>query len=253
MSLAPSTRRRFLKTLLATGASLVLPRGLPGKQPVSSWFLHTPAGDFWPVDDPVAWFLANADRPLRERARKRLAPLGTADSQLALRLVSRPCDLDLVEVQADRVAFHSWHRQGLNGWRSCCEVRALPRDGVEATRLDRKRKGRGDDLLDGETTPEKLNTYLRPLAVYWLQVYWNKWKRRDEEERDDGKAAPGTWSEVEPGSITWAALKSVWRHAPLRPCASCDEPTILVNRDFHFCRNCQRLSHDYSVDGLAAR
>jgi hypothetical protein len=49
------TRRTFLQTALAAAGSLFLPRALlAGRNRLSFWFLHTPTGECWPVDDPVA-------------------------------------------------------------------------------------------------------------------------------------------------------------------------------------------------------
>ena len=48
------TRRTFLQTAVAAAASLLLPRILLSKRnPRSFWFLHTPTGESWSVDDPV--------------------------------------------------------------------------------------------------------------------------------------------------------------------------------------------------------
>ena len=63
------TRRAFLQTTLGAAASLFLPRFLfAGGNPRSLCFLHTPTGESWAVDDPVAWSLANARQPILERA-----------------------------------------------------------------------------------------------------------------------------------------------------------------------------------------
>jgi len=62
------TRRTFLQTALAASASLFLPRFLLARRnPRSFWFLHSPSGESWAVDDPVAWALANARQPVLER------------------------------------------------------------------------------------------------------------------------------------------------------------------------------------------
>ena len=53
------TRRTFLQTAVAAVASFFLPRSLrAGEHSRSFWFLHTPTGEAWAVDDPVTWSLA---------------------------------------------------------------------------------------------------------------------------------------------------------------------------------------------------
>lgn len=56
---------------------------------MSFWFLHTPTGESWPVDDPVAWALENARQPILERAREGLLKLTPSDDQHIIRLVVR--------------------------------------------------------------------------------------------------------------------------------------------------------------------
>src|SRR5262249_30142878 len=47
------TRRTFLQTAVAAAASLFLPKALlSGRNRRSFWFLHTPTGESWAVDDP---------------------------------------------------------------------------------------------------------------------------------------------------------------------------------------------------------
>ena len=47
------TRRIFLKTALSAIAPLILSGVWAARQ--NFWFLHTPSGAAWPVDDPVIW------------------------------------------------------------------------------------------------------------------------------------------------------------------------------------------------------
>ncbi len=53
--MAFATRRTFLKAALAGVASLFLPNFLFARRSPNFWFLHTPTGESWPIDDPVTW------------------------------------------------------------------------------------------------------------------------------------------------------------------------------------------------------
>ena len=89
------TRRTFLQTALAAAASLLLPSGLLARRNSRPfWFLHTPTGESWAVDDPVAWALENARQPILQRARERLVTLDATDPQRVIRLVTRRCRLN---------------------------------------------------------------------------------------------------------------------------------------------------------------
>ncbi len=186
------TRRTFLQTALAAAASLFLPRFLLARRsPRSSWFLHTPTGDSWPVDDPVTWALANARQPILERARDRLVTLGAADPQRVVRLVVRRCRLNLLELRPGRVVVHHWGQQGRGDLRPFFKAHSLTGKGVRVTLIDRKREASthlyGHDFLYGEPISP-----FWPLNARWLRLYWNKWQRRHVEDSDDWTAAPGT-------------------------------------------------------------
>jgi hypothetical protein len=254
------TRRTFLKTVLAAAASLFLPRILLARRnPTSFWFLHTPTGESWAVDNPVAWALANARQPILERARDRLLTLDAADPQRVIRLVVRRCGLNLLEIRPRRVVVHHWGQQGQGDLRPFFKQHGLATKGVKVALLDRKREvstlQHGDAFLYGEG-----------LAPFWLwKVYWRKWQRRAVKERDDWTAAPHTWSGfawegIEPNRIPWAALKSAWRRTTAPLCLNCDQPTLLTNFGFpwsgmlnsrllfiHTCGKCRRLFEDRSV------
>jgi hypothetical protein len=252
------TRRTFLQTALAATASLSLPRFLLARGN-SFWFLHTPTGESWAVDDPVAWALGNAREPILERARERLVTLDAADPQRVIRLVVRRCQLNLLELGPGRLVVHHWGQQGQGDLRPFFKQHGLARKGVQVALLDRKREvstpRHGDDFLFGER-----------LAPSWpWKAYWRNWQRRAVEEPDDWTAAPHTWSGfawegVQPNRIPWAALKSAWRRTTPMVCPNCDEPTILVNFGFpwcgmfnrrplflHVCGGCRRLFEDRSV------
>ena len=107
------TRRTFLQTAVAAAASLFLPRGVRAESRSKFfWFLHSPTGKSWPVDDPVAWSLENARQPILERARERLVTLDGTDPQRVIRVVVRRCKLNLLEIHRGRVVVHHWGQQG---------------------------------------------------------------------------------------------------------------------------------------------
>jgi hypothetical protein len=255
------SRRTFLKTALAAAASLFLPRFVLARaKPTSFWFLHATTGDSWPVEDPVAWALANARQPILERASAGLLKLTPADDQRIIRLVVRRCKLNLLEIGPGRVVVHYWGQQGQADLHPFFKRHGLARNDVRVTLIDRKRETTtaqtGDDLLYGE----------RPAEEFPLRVYLKKWRRRAIEEPDDWTAAPHTWSGfawegVEPNRIPWAALKCAWRLTAPMICPNCDEPTILTNfglpqcgmfnreaRFIHACGQCHRWFQDYSID-----
>ncbi len=255
-----ANRRDFLKTVIVAGASFALPGVVVARPNARAfWFLHTPTGEAWRIDDPVIWSWQNARQPILERARERLLTLDAGDPQRIIRLVVRRCKLNLLEIRPGRVVVHHWGQQGQGDLRPFFKQHRLARKGVHVVLLDRKWEAstvqHGDDFLFGEKLPQD-----------WpLEVYWTKWRRRDREERDDWTAAPGTWSGyawdgVEPNLIPWAALKSAWRHTTPLLCLNCDKPTILTNFGFpwcgmfnrrprflHACRECRRSFEDASV------
>lgn len=259
--MSPLNRRSFLKTALAAVASLLLPRGLLARDdPRQFWFLHTPTGDSWAVDDPVGWSLMSARQPILERARDRLLTLDAAEPQRVIRLIVRRCRLNLLELRPGRVVVHHWGQQGQGDLRPFFKHHGLATKSIKVALLDRKREvntpRHGDDFLFGER-----------LAPFWpWKAYWRKWQQRAVEEPGDWKAAPHTWSGfawegIEPNSIPWAALKSAWRRtAAAPPCPNCDQPTLLVNFGFpwsgmfnrrplfvHACGRCRRMFEDGSV------
>jgi hypothetical protein len=104
MSHQPS-RRDFLQSAVAALASFILPLGLraSGNKP-SFWFIHSDTGDSWPVADPVQWSLENAREPILERASERLLTLTPSDGERILRLVTRRCKLNFLELLPEQVA-----------------------------------------------------------------------------------------------------------------------------------------------------
>src|SRR6516165_7718488 len=133
-------RRTFLQTALAAAASLFLPRALlAGRNRRSFWFLHTPTGECWPVDGPVAWCLKSAGQPILECARERLVTLDAADPQRVIRLVVRRCGLNLLEIRPGRVVVHHWGQHGRGDLRPFFKRHGLASKGVQVALIERKR------------------------------------------------------------------------------------------------------------------
>jgi len=251
------TRRAFLQTAAAATASLILPKTLAAQEsPPTFWFLHSDTLESWPVADPVGWCLENAKQPILERASERLLTLTPADEQRIIRLVSRRCKLNLIELSSGRVEVHHWGPKGLADLRPLFKSHHLAREDVEVVLRDRKKevvtRQAGDDFLFGSRLPDD-----------WpWETYLGKWQRRYEQEPNDSSPAPGTWSGyawegVESNRIPWAALKSTWRRTRTPLCLNCDGPTILTNfgwpscgmfnrcpKFLHACQKCRRSFKD---------
>lgn len=234
------------------------------RNPLSSFcFLHASTGLSWPVTDPVAWCLANAQSPILENARNRLVTLNDADPQRVIRLVVRRCGLNLLEVGPERVMVHFWGEKGQADLGAFLKLHGLARKDVQVVLLDRKRESikvqTGDDFLFGKQLPANF---------LWDEV-WAKWQCRYQDESDDRTAAPHTWSGfawegIEPNRIPWSALKSAWRRSTPFACLNCDEPAILINfglpwvgltnrvpRFHHLCWHCRRVFADESFQDVA--
>jgi hypothetical protein len=190
------------------------------------WFLHTPTGESWAVDDPVAWCLKSAGEPILERAQKRLVTLDGSDPQRVIRLVVRRCRMNLLELRPGRVVVHHWGPQGQGDLRPFFKKHDLARQHVEAVLLDRKRETStvrtGDHFLYGERLAEGF-----PLAVYR-----EKWRRKATEEGDDWAPAQHGWSSycwegVGQRCVPWRVLKCLWRNENVPPCRNCDRPTLV--------------------------
>jgi len=200
---------------------------------MSFWFLHTPTGQSWAVDDPVAWLLENARQPILERARERLVTLDAADPQRVIRLVVRRCQLNLLELRPGRVIVHHWG-QGRADLRPFFKNHGLARKGIQVALIERKRElttvQTGDDFLFGERLTER----------FPLGGYMDKWRRRAIEEQDDWQPAPCSgsnycWEGVEERWIPWRVLKSAWRHENAPLCQNCDKSTLLLSFGYFVC------------------
>lgn len=196
-------RRDFLQTSTAIVASMFLPKRLFAKNTDHSvHFVHADTLNSWPVTDPVKWSLQNAREPILERASRRLVTLTPNDGERIVRLVTRRCHLNLLEVHADQVIVHHWGQQPAD-LRPFFKAHGLARKEIEVVLRERKKEvvttQHGDDFLYGD-----------PIASYFdLQLYQSKWVRRFGEEGDDCLAAPGTssgfaWDRIEDNRIPWA-------------------------------------------------
>lgn len=261
---APS-RRGFLHTSAAAITSFLLPkRPLTGKPDKSYWFIHSGTCNSWPVADPVQWSLENAGHPVLERARKGLMKLSSEDGERIVRLVTRRCHLNILELGSCRVVLHHWSQQGIADLRPWFKTQGLARNDVEVVVQNRKQEvattQHGDNYLFGDRLADN----------FPLQLYLNKWSRRFEGQPDDWSAAPGTWSgyaweNIENNRIPWAALKSAWRKTSSVLCLNCDQPTILTNfgnpwvgmfnryrRFISVCGVCCRSFQDHSMKDVAS-
>jgi hypothetical protein len=226
--MALPSRRTFLLTVLAAAVSSFLPRFLLGRRnPRSFWFLNTATGESWAVDDPVAWALANARQPILERASEGLRKLTPADDQRIIRLVTRRCKLNLIELRPGRVVVHYWGQQGCGNLHPFCKKRGLAKRGVRVTLIDRKRETTTVQTSDAFLYGERL------AKGFPLGVYREKWRRRAGKERDDWTAAPHAWSSycwegVEQRCIPWRVLKTLWQNENAPLCKNCDRPTLVT-------------------------
>lgn len=227
MLIESPTRREFLQTAAVAVGALVLPRGLRANEDHQFWFLQTDTSESWSVADPVSWCLQNAHQPILEQAQAGLLNLTATDKDRIIRLVTRRCSLNLIELHPGRAVVHYWGQQGQGDLRPFFKTHGLAWKNVEVIVIDRKKETNtvqtGDDFLFGERLPQDWPT----------EFYLSKWDNRTEQEPDDGTASPRSWSGyswdgVDSGHIPWAALKSAWRRSD-STCLNCDEPTILTN------------------------
>lgn len=262
--LSISRREFFRSTATALASSFCLPWLLRRKPDSSSWFIHADTGAIWIAGDPVRWCLDNTGHPVLDRAADGLRKLTADDSYRIIRLVTRRCRLNLIEIAPSKVVVSYWSQTGMADMREFCRQQQLARNDVAVVLNDLKNgvlaMRTGDDFLFGE-----------PLAADWpLELFLSKWRQRFVGEPDDWTAAPRTWSgyawaDLEPNRIPWAALKSFWRGGDAIPCQNCDRPMILVNfgapwtgmlrrspRFVRVCGACRRSILDGSVQDAGA-
>ncbi len=163
--------------------------------------------------------------------------LDSSDPHRVIRLVTRRCQLNLVEIQGRRVVVHFWGQQGQGDLRPFFKKHGLARKGVQVTLVERKREvskiQSGDEFLYGD----RLFPFWA-LKVCGVDAYRKKWERRFVEESNDWRAAPWStsnycWEGVEKRQIPWRVLKSAWCHeaaplcAELRPAHDADLVRLL--------------------------
>ena len=260
--LIPS-RRNVIRSTAAVLASAFFPWNFFSKKPDESfWFLHADTGASWEIPDPVKWPLANVNLPVLVRASEGLRKLSSQDGDRIIRLVTRRCCLNLLEISPGNIVVSYWGQTGMADVRPFFKKHQLARNDVQVFLKDRKKEiaisHTGDDFLFGEK-----------LAADWpLDLYLMKWRWRFLFQPDDWTVAPGTWSGyawegLEPNRIPWAALKSAWRRGNAIPCRNCDRPTMLVNfgepwtalfrrspRFIYVCRACHRSFLDDSISDV---
>lgn len=224
---AEPTRREFIQAAAIAVGALILPAGLRAAEDSQFWFRQTDTGESWLVPDPASWCLQNASQPILERAQKGLLSLTEEDKDRTIRLVTRRCSLNLIEILPGRVVVHFWGQQGQRDLRPFFKTHGLARKNVEVIAFNRKTEittaQSGEEFLFGQRLSQDWPT----------TIYLSKWRRRNEQEPDDGLASPKSWSGyawdgVQSGLIPWAALKSAWRKTT-KTCLNCDQPAILVN------------------------
>jgi hypothetical protein len=222
------------------------------------FFLHASSGESWEVDDPTQWCLENVHDLILERARERLVTLDTrSDPQRVIRLVTRRCQLNLIEFLLARVVVHYWGQDGLADLRPFFKRHGLARRDVAVASCERKHEvitlTSGVEFLYG----------VELVTGFPVDIYRRKWQRQAVEEPDDGQAAPHSWSSfvwegVEPGRIPWAVLKSAWRREAPLTCPNCDRPLLIQQfgwqytflnrypRIVHLCPDCCRSFEAHS-------
>ncbi len=110
-----TSRREFLQTTASISGALVLPRSLFGQISNDSSqlnqgfvFIQTNTLDAWSVSDPIQWCLENKNNPILKRASEGLANLSMDDGERIIRLVTRRCRVNLIEVQPHVLTVHYW-------------------------------------------------------------------------------------------------------------------------------------------------
>ena len=145
-----------------------------------------------------------------------------------MRLVTRRCSLNLLEVHGNRVQVQFWGTNGQADLKPFFKTHGLTHQEIVVELRDRKKETittlTGDSFLYG----------VQIASDFPLELFQQKWTSRFENEPDDRQAAPGTaagfaWDGIDDGFIPWAAFKSVWRRGGGVVCQNCSGPTLLVN------------------------
>jgi hypothetical protein len=191
---------------------------------IQHFLLHPASGDFWHVDDPVAWCLENALQPLLERASDRLLTLSTHDADRITTVVSRRTGIHFIELRPDQATVHYWVR--LADLRPFSKKHGLALKSVKVFLREQKH---GVIVLTNGADEFMYGLPLR--LAFPVEIYRAKHDHREIEEPDDGDLAPGSWSSYswdgsDARTIPWAALKSIWRRERPPVCLNCDGPTL---------------------------
>ena len=223
-----TNRREFLQTTATIAGSFILPTSLFATPSSNFHFIHADSYKDWLVTDPVRWSLQNAHEPIMARAADGLGKLTHNDADRIIRLVTRRCSLNLLEIQGNRIHVQFWGTNGQADLKPFFKTHGLARPEIEVVLRDRKKevtnKKFGDSFLYGV-----------PIASdFPLELFQDKWAGRFSQEADDWQAAHGTasgfaWDGIEDGLIPWAAMKSAWRQGGSGVCLNCSRKTLMVN------------------------
>lgn len=186
-------RRQFLQTI--TAASLIPPKSLVTRSPDDPFhFIHVDTLNSLSVVDPVAWALQNAHEPILERASERLRKLTATNGDRIIRLVTRRCRLNLVEVNPQQVVVHHWG-QNRADLRPFFKAHGLTRKEIEVVLRDRKKEivttQYGDEFLYGDPLTSDFD-----LALFIANGHAGSWMsrmigplRRERDRVTPGKAS----------------------------------------------------------------
>jgi hypothetical protein len=223
-----NNRREFLQTTAAITGSLILPTSLFAKPSSNFHFIHADSCKHWPVPNPITWSLQNAHEPILASAADGLKKLTHKDNDRIIRLVTRRCSLNLLEIQGSRVHVQFWGTKGQAELKPFFKQHGLARPEITVELRDRKKET--VTTLTGESF-----LYGVPIAPdFPLEVFQEKWKQRFVYEPNDSQAAPRTasgfaWDGIEDGCIPWMALKSAWRRGGSGVYLNCSGETLLTN------------------------
>ena len=258
-----TNRREFLQTTATIAGSFILPTSLFATTADRRFhFIHADSCKHWPVPNPVQWSLQNAHEPILARAADGLKNLTPNDGERIIRLVTRRCSLNLLEVHEQRVHVQFWETNGQADLKPFFKQHGLARPEIRVELRDRKKETvttlTGDSFLFG----------VQLASDFPLELFQKKWDSRFSQEPDDRQSAPQTasgfsWDGVEDGMIPWAALKSAWRQGGSGVCLNCSGETLLVNFGLrqvgmfnrascfeNVCGTCRRSYRDDSVNDV---
>ena len=247
-----TNRREFLQTTAAFAGSLILPTSLFATPSPNFHFIHADSCKHWPITDPVQWSLEHSHQPILARAAEGLSNLTPDDGDRIIRLVTRRCSLNLLEIQGNRVQVQFWGTNGQADLQPFFKQHGLARPEIEVVLRDRKKEiattKTGDSFLFGD----------RLASDFPLELFREKWASRFSQEANDRQAAPRSasgfaWDGIEDGLIPWAAMKSVWRRGASGVCQNCSGPTLLVNFGLRQVGMFNRVGFHDSVCGACRR